>query len=278
MGTKFIETQELQPNYPIELKDVGIKDFKTLLTIKRKNNIYRYLATVELTINLTKQKKGAHLSRLARSITEILTDETHAHYSVEEMAIHTLNRLAERHVFQDGKMQIFFEYAHETTTPVSNLKSLEVYPITITTFKRNSTGFLHKITVSSLGNTSCPHALAVANGKRTHIQRAKASLTIESTTKHMPKFSTLIEILEASFSSPTFAILKTEDEQWVVNQMFKNPLFCEDVARNLLYRADEAFKDVPCNIFVEVVSEESIHKHDVISRGEIIRYPELHVC
>ena len=80
----------------------------------------------------------------------------------------------------------------------------------------------------------------------------------------LPNFEDLIHILEESFSSPTFSVLKTEDEAWVVKTMFENPKFCEDVARSILGHADKKFSG-NLNFHAFVRSEESIHKHDVIT-------------
>ena len=136
---------------------------------------------------------------------------------------------------------------------------------------------MHKATVKAYGNTACPHALSVAEGKRTHVQRAISSLTVVGKDGDLPNFEDIIEILEKSFSSPTFAVLKTEDEAWVVNTMFENPKFCEDVARHLLINADQEFQG-NLNFHAFVRSEESIHKHDVVARGKIIRDADLERC
>ena len=76
----------------------------------------------------------------------------------------------------------------------------------------------------------------------------------------------LIEICEKSFSSPTFTVLKTNDEAAVVEEMFRNPKFVEDVARDCFRMAKNLnFKG---RVKIRATSFESIHKHNAISEIE----------
>jgi GTP cyclohydrolase FolE2 len=57
--------------------------------------------------------------------------------------------------------------------------------------------------------------------------------------------------------------------------MHDNPLFVEDVTRNLLLNAAQEFKELNLNIDATTTSLESIHKHNVISKGSTSTYPEI---
>ena len=253
-----IQTQDNKPNYEVYLTNVGVKNLKT----------YRYIADVEVVVDLPPHLKGVHMSRLVESVTEILADETlDEAQSFDELTERILKTLKERFTYKMSFIRFKFEYAHEIMTPVSKRRSVEVYPVEYYTFSNSDT--LHTLTVKASGNTACPHALAVAEGKRTHVQRAVSSLSITGHKGDIPDIVDVIEIVEDSFSSPTFSVLKTVDEAWVVQKMFENPL---DVCRNLLAKADKKFPNNLINFEAEVVSEESIHKHDVVARGSIKRF------
>jgi GTP cyclohydrolase-4 len=267
-----IQTQDKEPEYQVYLTNVGIKNLKTFIKIKRDSKQYRFITDVEVVVDLKSHLKGVHMSRLVESVTEILTDETNDEaVSFEELNERVLKKLFHKLPYEKSHIIMRFEFAHETKTPISNRKSIEVYPIQIHTICNGNSNDIHYLTVKASGNTACPHALAVAEGKRTHVQRAISSLTVSGHREQIPKIEEMIEILESSFSSPTFSVLKTVDEAWVVERMFENPLFVEDVCRTLLNKADKAFPDKKINISAEVVSEESIHKHDVVARGSIKR-------
>ena len=52
--------------------------------------------------------------------------------------------------------------------------------------------------------------------------------------------------------------------------MWKNPLFVEDVTRNLLEFASTQFEDQNLEIRAKTISLESIHKHNIISSGRLM--------
>ena len=266
-----VQTQDSKPNYEVYLTNVGVKNLKTFIKINQDGNKYRFIADVEVVVDLPPNLKGVHMSRLVESVTEILADETlNEAKGFDDLTERILQTLKERFTYKMSFIRFKFDYAYEVMTPVSNRRSVEVYPVEYYT-SRNSEIF-HKLTVKASGNTACPHALAVAEGQRTHVQRARSSLTITGKKGDIPDVKEVIDVLENSFSSPTFSVLKTVDEAWVVKNMFENPLFVEDVCRNILAKANAKFPDAKINFEAEVVSEESIHKHDVVARGSIKRF------
>lgn len=275
MAPQLPNTQDNLPHHQVSLTHVGVANLKTFVNVNRKNKGYRFIVNVNLTVNLKATLKGVHMSRMVESATEIFADESRkSPESLEKLADTVLETLNDRFPFEEGELEMSFDFAHEVTTPVSEKRSIEVYPIKIRTIRNGGGRTFHHVTVKSLGNTACPHALAVADGQRTHIQRAIAQLTISGVEDQIPMFEDMIEVVEKSFSSPTFSVLKTVDEAWVVTRMFENPLFVEDVCRGLLARADHQFSGNRINISASVVSEESIHKHDVVARGEILRFTD----
>ena len=77
----------------------------------------------------------------------------------------------------------------------------------------------------------------------------------------------LIDLIEASFSSPTYEILKRDDEAAVVMNAHSNPKFVEDVVRDVLKKILEKYPQLPddCMLIVRSESEESIHKHNAFA-------------
>ncbi|MFX0093491.1 MAG: GTP cyclohydrolase, FolE2/MptA family [Candidatus Hodarchaeota archaeon] len=267
-----IETQNMPPRSKFKLEKVGITNLKTLLVINRNGKMFRLIPTIKVTINLPSQIKGAHMSRIVESIQDTLHSELHPHKSVEEMALDTLYRLEEKHDYDQAEIALKFDFAVPQKTPVSKKMTIEVYEVEVRTERIRMAGtgfhFSHQISVTSKGNTVCPHSLANNNGK-THIQRAIGNLTVKGSHSEMPEFETLIDLIEGSFSSRTYSLLKTVDENHVVNQMFTHPYFVEDVCRNILNSAHSKFQgNYELEISAKVVSEESIHKHDVIACGQ----------
>jgi parallel beta-helix repeat protein len=77
----------------------------------------------------------------------------------------------------------------------------------------------------------------------------------------------LIGIVEESFSSPTYEVLKRSDEAKVVVHAHQQPRFVEDVVRTILGKLLERYPKLPDDTLVTVrsESEESIHKHNAFA-------------
>jgi len=262
------ETQDQIPEVQLSLDEVGINDFKIQVTVTRGTKIYRYTANVDVVINLPPSKKGVHMSRIVESISEILASEVHTYYSLEEMSIHVLKKLYERHPFEKGSIILKFLFFTNRTTPISKQSSLENYEAQLTTLWDHGS-VIHELTLGTYGSTVCPHALSQNSTNRTHIQRAYAEISLRGKSEEIPDMEIISTLLDQSFSAPTFSLLKSEDEQWLVDQMWANPLFVEDVTRNLLELALKRFSDRELEINAKSISQESIHKHNIISKGSI---------
>ncbi|MHA2243623.1 MAG: GTP cyclohydrolase, FolE2/MptA family [Candidatus Hodarchaeales archaeon] len=263
------ETQDQFPEVLLSLDEVGLTDFKTQVSVTRGKKVYCYETTVSVVINLPPYRKGVHLSRFVESISEILSSEVHIHYSLEEMSIHVLQKLNERHPFEKGSITLEFIFFTNRTTPVSRRTSVENYNAKLTTWW-DQEEIIHELTLGTFGSTVCPHALSQNSVNRTHIQRAYAEISLQGKSPDIPDMENISLILDESFSAPTFSLLKAEDEQWIVNHMWDNPLFVEDVTRNLLKLASKQFSDRKLKIRAKTVSHESIHKHNVISKGSLL--------
>ncbi len=209
------------------------------------------------------------MSRLVESMTEVISDEFSVQHSIEDIQIHILEALRKKHEFQHGEIRFDFEFGYTSRTPVSKKRTWEVCDISASTIMENGAPTIHDVSVSVTGNTVCPHCMANNSGL-THMQRAIGTLRIIGSTDQIPSYGSMIQVIENSFSSKTYSLLKLEDEVHVTKQMHENPLFVEDVCRNVLQHANDAYEDKQLEMYAEVRSLESIHKHDVIAEGRIV--------
>ena len=74
----------------------------------------------------------------------------------------------------------------------------------------------------------------------------------------------LIEIIESSMSSPISELLKRPDENAVVMNAHKNPVFVEDCVRTMNEKILEEFSYLPDDTLITTRQEnhESIHRHN----------------
>ena len=264
-----IDTQDEKPRHRIQLKKVGVKNLKTFIITEKGGFRHHIIPHVEMTIDLPAEFKGIHMSRLVESMTEVISDEFSVHQSIEDIQIHILQALREKHSFQRGEIKFDFEFGYTSKTPVSKKRTWEVCDISAVTMMENGKETLHDISVKVIGNTVCPHCMA-NNGGLTHVQRAIGTLRIVSTTEQVPSYGSMIEVIENSFSSKTYSLLKLEDEVYVTKKMQENPFFVEDVCRNILQHASDAYEERQLEMHAEARSLESIHKHDVVAQGKIV--------
>jgi GTP cyclohydrolase I len=70
----------------------------------------------------------------------------------------------------------------------------------------------------------------------------------------------VIELIESSSSSELYSLLKRPDEKYVTERAFENPVFVEDLVRNVAVRLNEH----PHVTWYKVEAEnfESIHNHN----------------
>ena len=77
--------------------------------------------------------------------------------------------------------------------------------------------------------------------------------------KEMP-MRDLISLVEKSASSDVYSVLKREDEKYVTERAYNNPMFVEDVVRDI---AEKLNQDTNITWFaVESENFESIHNHN----------------
>jgi len=261
-----IETQEEVPQIREPLRRVGITNLRSVAKINWKGKVYTFLPLFEVTIDVPAEKKGIHMSRLVESITEAMSEAVEeevreAHSSLEELGRAVIRRLEGKHPHRRAEVWIRTHLIIPRETPASGKTSYEPYDVEVGVIKREDGRFEKVLRVRVIGNTVCPHAMANNDGK-THIQRAIGELEVRTSFDEEIALEDMIDVVESSFSHPTYTLLKTVDENAVVRGMFANPKFVEDVAREIFAKAKERFKG---KIHVRVISNESIHKHDVIA-------------
>jgi GTP cyclohydrolase-4 len=101
----------------------------------------------------------------------------------------------------------------------------------------------------------------------THNQRNTTTLVIEVPGHYDIEADDLIDIVENSFSSPTYEILKRKDEARMVVEAHTKPMFVEDIVRKILSSLLANYPHLPDDVHVLVrsESEESIHKHNAFA-------------
>lgn len=264
---ELADIQNHPPSVPLAIHRVGLRHLSLPLRVRQRDTPapQRTVADVSLSVALTAAHKGAHMSRFVE-LLQGLNEEADGLDQTAVLALmrETCARLHARSAHADFR----FPYFLRRPAPASGLSAPVPYQCGLS-------GELHQenprrtdltLTVTVPVMTVCPCSKAISR-EGAHSQRADIRLSLR--LKRWVWIEDMVELAEASGSSPLYSLLKRPDEKFVTERAFAHPRFVEDVAREaaaaLMVNPDIA------SFVVEVESQESIHPHNAFAR---IEYPE----
>jgi GTP cyclohydrolase IB len=234
-------------NMPIE--KVGIRNIRYPVTVRDKSRqTQETVANVTLSVNLPHTNRGTHMSRLVEVLDRFKNEVS---YQSLDLILIEIKKALEA---EESHIELAFPFFLRKKAPVSGQESLMSYDCQIAA---TYTGHLEIATrVEVPVHTLCPCSKEISQVSA-HNQRGTVAITVG-----MTKFiwiEDIIEIAEASASSPVYALLKREDEKYITERAYDNPRFVEDVVREVALRLQE----LPGLRYhtVEVENFESIHNH-----------------
>jgi GTP cyclohydrolase I len=149
-----------------------------------------------------------------------------------------------------------FPYFRSKAAPVTKAKGLLDYGVT---FEVNATAqevdFV--VTVEVPVATLCPCSKAISE-RGAHNQRGVVTFSVRFIEPIW--IEDLIELVETSASCELYSVLKRPDEKFVTEAAYDNPVFVEDLVRNVAVKA-RAHPDIRW-FRVEADNAESIHNHN----------------
>jgi len=260
-----------------KLTRVGVTGVKKLVQIQRpgKKQPISLVVKMDLFVDLPASQKGSHMSRNLELVSEIVDVSLQKPVSdLESFCSKTARLLLEKHDYATfSEVRAEADYFLERTYP-SGKKGLEPFKLVAEARAKNTGEVKKLIGVKVIGMTTCPCAMETVKKignydegvvSPTHNQRNITTLMIEVPgNDHSVDANDLIDIVERAFSTPTYGILKRQEEAKIVYSAHKNPKFVEDVARDILSSILKKYPSLPDDVLVVVrsESEESIHKHN----------------
>ncbi|MEM0467193.1 MAG: GTP cyclohydrolase MptA [Candidatus Thermoplasmatota archaeon] len=274
-----------------KLTRVGVTGVKKLVHIQRPNKktTLPLTVTMDLFVDLPATQKGSHMSRNLEIVAEIIDQNIKQPVSDLETFCATIaQRLLEKHGYATyAEIRAEADYFLDVMYP-NGKTGAEPYKLVAEAQVRNTGELTKLIGVKVIGMTACPCAMEVVqkihknNTKKiapTHNQRNLGTLIMQVPQNvGTVDADDLIKIVEQSFSSPTYSILKRKEEAELVVYAHERPKFVEDVVRDILSYVLKRYGDLPDDVLVIARSEsfESIHKHNafaerVTTLGELRR-------
>ncbi|MEM1705829.1 MAG: GTP cyclohydrolase, FolE2/MptA family [Thermosphaera sp.] len=250
-----------KPQYPIPIDSVGISDIK-LPPLRIGNGFL--IPVFNVYVDLPKELRGAHLSRLYRVIWEnynLIQEKGFDGILDLAVKIFESNDYAEKAI-----IEIHGEYFFESN------KGLNHAILGCSVIYKKTQGVIRWVSYAEVEDVlACPCALKVSNflfnTQATHMQKARVSLRVESSMQLISPL-TLLDLLINTVNMP-INLLSRKEEAIFVNKIFSEPRFTEDAARKVLtmfFKKHGKILNPNDTVFVEVVSFETIHQYRVVSR------------
>ena len=250
-GAKLHDKQSERDHRQLRIDKVGVRGLRFPVQVRDKARaVQNTVATIGMFVDLPKEFKGTHMSRFI----EVLN--AHGNIVHVENIEEILHAMQSKLNAATSHLEMEFPFFLEKKAPVSGMTSLMDY-----TARFDATAIGKEIdfmlTVKANVTTLCPCSKAISQ-YGAHNQRGEVTVQIRSTKSIW--IEDLIAIVEKSASSELYALLKRQDEKAVTERAYENPVFVEDLVRNVAQRLN-AHRDVTW-YKVEAENYESIHNHN----------------
>jgi len=250
------DIQNHKDNRNIDIDQVGVKGIRYPITVLDKNmGEQQTVAKINMYVNLPRHYKGTHMSRFV----EILNEHSRR-ISLQNFS-EILGEMKKRLNAKSAHMEITFPYFINKMAPVTGSEGMMEYKCTFkgSLNKRPDLMIIIHVPISTL----CPCSKEISDFGA-HNQRGEVKLQVRF--KKFIWIEDLINMVEKSASSDVYSVLKREDEKYVTERAFNNPMFVEDIVRDI---AQELNKDSNITWFaVESENFESIHNHNAYAYVE----------
>src|SRR5215469_9587119 len=248
---KLHDKQSERDHRELRIDKVGVRGLKFPIQVRDKERaVQNTVATLGMFVDLPKEFKGTHMSRFI----EVLN--AHGDVVHVENITDILHAMQKKFHAATSHLEMEFPYFMLKKAPVSGMESVMDY-----TARFDATA-CHKdidfvLTAKAKVTTLCPCSKAIA-AYGAHNQRGE--VTVQIRFRKPVWIEDLITIIEGSASSELYALLKRQDEKAVTERAYDNPVFVEDLVRNVALMLN-AHPDVTW-YKVEAENHESIHNHN----------------
>lgn len=245
------DTQSERDDRQLPIDRVGVRSLRFPLRIRDRDSAVQHtVATVSLAVDLPHHYKGTHMSRFV----EVL----HAHGT--ELTVSTIagmpKELIKKLHADKAHVELRFPYFRAKKAPVSGAEGMLDYGVIFeVNADKDSSDFV--LTVEVPVTTLCPCSKAIS-ARGAHNQRGIVTLAVRFSEPVW--IEDLIELVETSASAQLYSLLKRPDEKFVTEAAYDNPVFVEDLVRNVAQKV----KSHPRITWFRVEAEnfESIHNHN----------------
>ncbi|MFP4459260.1 MAG: GTP cyclohydrolase FolE2 [Candidatus Zixiibacteriota bacterium] len=247
------DVQNESPSHKIAIDRVGVRNLRyPIIVLDRSNEKQQTVASVSMFVDLPESYRGTHMSRFIEILNRHRGKMTSDQVAMVTKEMQDVFNASQAH------FKVEFDYFIEKKAPVTGHDSL----LSIDCFFEGNRGddyhFILGVRVPVL--TLCPCSKEISD-RGAHNQRAYVDIQVEF--EEFIWIEELVEVAEQSASAPIYPLIKRPDEKFITELAFDNPVFVEDLARNIAKVLDSDKRIYAYKIQVE--SHESIHTHNAFA-------------
>lgn len=245
------DVQSGRDHRELRIDKVGVRGLRFPIQIRDKARQHQNtIATISMCVDLPKEFKGTHMSRF---IEVLNAHGSIVHVENIEDILHEMQ--AKLHA-ATAHLEMEFPFFLTKKAPVTGKAGVMDYTARFSaTASGREIDFVLTVIVGV--TTLCPCSKAISRYSA-HNQRGNVTVAIRS--DKIVWIEDLIALVEASASSELYSLLKRQDEKAVTERAYENPVFVEDLVRNVALKLN-AHRDVTW-YRVEAENFESIHNHN----------------
>jgi GTP cyclohydrolase I len=253
---ELADVQSMPDARNIPIDKVGVRGIEYPVTVlDRTEGEQHTVASINMYVNLPRQFKGTHMSRFLEVLNRYRGLMNISSFpDILKSVKRELNA-------EEAHLEVSFPYFVRKRAPVSGAESLMEYHCTIHGVVDGEVNMGVKVLVPI--TTLCPCSKEISE-TGAHNQRGMVELSVRF--QRFLWIEDLVELVESCASCEIYPLLKREDEKWVTERAYDNPMFVEDVVRAV---AEKLLADDNITWFaVSFENNESIHSHNAYARIE----------
>lgn len=246
----MIDIQNQRDHRNQEINKVGVKGIRYPITVLDKaSGLQHTVANINMYVDLPHRFRGTHMSRFVEILNKYRGQIAIRRFS------EILNEMKRKLNAKTAHLEVEFPYFVEKKAPVSGAKGLMEYVCRFCGSSNETEDFYLGVTVPL--TTVCPCSKEISDFGA-HSQRS--IVTVHLRFEKFIWIEDIIHLIEECASCEVFSILKRPDEKLITERAYQNPMFVEDVVREVASRLS---LDPNITWFtVESENFESIHNHN----------------
>jgi GTP cyclohydrolase I len=256
--TAMQDIQSMPDDRQIALDQAGVTGLRYPITVlDRAQGKQPTVAQVTMSVSLPHHFKGTHMSRFVEVLNRHRGEVTL--WTVPQV----VRELRARLDAEQARVEFRFPYFLERAAPATGAKALLDYEAWFVGESREGEPEDFVLGVEVPVTSLCPCSKAIsdygAHNQRGHVTIEVRMAPVGDDTAGMVWIEELVAVAEASASAPVYPLLKRADERHVTMQAYDNPVFVEDMVRNVAAKLRDDQRVVWFKVFA--LNDESIHNH-----------------